>query len=145
MGDAPEKNRGGKAGKKTAPARTREAAAPTEAAPSGIGVASASHSSSAAAAPSATITTADLNRNIGAVIEHVSTGGTVTLTRYGAPVAYITPVVTGNFADDAATVTQALPTIATSPQLRPTHQVDPQIAQRRRDELLGKINRSKRK
>lgn len=91
------------------------------------------------------IASGDLNRNLGAVLEHVATGGTVVLTRYGQPIAYVSPVVTGNFGDDVAIVTQALPTSATSPQLRPIHKVDPQLAQRRRDELLAKINTSKKR
>lgn len=118
-----------------------------EAAPAGGAHASAPDTPEASgfAATTASVTTADLNRNLGAVLGHVSTGGTVTLTRYGQAIAYITPVITGDFELDQEVVRQALPTIAASPQLRPAHQVDPQQAQKRRDALLAKINTSKRR
>ena len=145
VADTPAKDRRRKAGAKD----RREAAAPEqaeEASPAGDRPdAPPSHSSAVATSATASITTADLNRNLGAVLEHVTTGGTVTLTRYGQPVAYITPVVTGDFRLDVDVVTQALPVIGATPQLRPAFKVDPQLAQQRRDDLLRRINTSKRK
>lgn len=146
MADRTAKSRRGQGPTQRGRKAAREESAPTEVAPADRADAPASDTTTATfpTQASARIATTDLNRNLGQVLEAVGSGHTVTLTRYGTPVAHIVPPnVTLTSSIEFAT--QADAPIAGSPQIRPAQKVDPMQAQRRRDALLGKINTSKRR